>query len=167
MANIARWRTLPIELIQESIASSTSFREVAKKLGYATDSGSVQTSLRNMVKELNLDISHFKGQSWKKNQYDYESFTINSKKKNGSSTLIPLITLRGRKCEKCGLEEWLGQPITLEIHHKDGDRTNNTLENLQLLCPNCHSYTPNWRGRGRKKSQTRALEEEILQVNAG
>ena len=162
MANIARWRTLPVELIQGSVASSISFREVAQKLGYATDSGSVQTSLRKMVKELDLDVSHFKGQSWKQASYDYESFTTDSKKKNGSTTLIPLITLRGRKCQNCGLEEWLGQPITLEIHHEDGDRTNNTLENLKLLCPNCHSYTPNWRGRGRKKSQTRAPEQETF-----
>lgn len=74
----------------------------------------------------------------------------------------PLIKLRGRKCEKCGLEVWLDNPITLEIHHKDGDRSNNTLENLMLLCPNCHSYTPNWRGRGRKKSVAGAPELETL-----
>lgn len=163
MANKARWRTLPIEMIQDAIKTSISYREVAQKLGYATDSGSVQTSLRTMVKELNLDTSHFKGQAWKQQKYDYESFSVDSKKKNGSSTLNPLIVLRGRKCECCGLEEWLGQPITLEIHHENGDRTNNTLENLKLLCPNCHSYTPNWRSKGRiKKSTTRALEQETI-----
>jgi 5-methylcytosine-specific restriction endonuclease McrA len=56
-----------------------------------------------------------------------------------------LIKFRGHKCESCGNTEWFNQPIKLEIHHIDGDRTNNNLENLQLLCPNCHSITPNWR----------------------
>lgn len=53
-------------------------------------------------------------------------------------------------CECCGNTIWNGQPIVLEVHHKDGDRSNNELENLQLLCPNCHSMTSNWRGRGKK-----------------
>ena len=55
------------------------------------------------------------------------------------------------KCENCGLTEWLGQPIPLELHHKDGDRNNNTLENYQLLCPNCHALTDSYRGRNSKK----------------
>ena len=51
------------------------------------------------------------------------------------------------KCERCGLSEWLGEPLHLELHHIDGDKTNNTLENFQLLCPNCHSMTDSWRGK--------------------
>lgn len=42
-------------------------------------------------------------------------------------------------CELCGLSEWQGKKLTLEVHHKDGNHYNNTLDNLQLLCPNCHS----------------------------
>ena len=55
------------------------------------------------------------------------------------------------KCEQCGLIEWLGQPIPLELHHIDGDRTNNTIENFQLLCPNCHAFTDSYRGKNSKK----------------
>lgn len=55
------------------------------------------------------------------------------------------------KCEKCGLSEWLGQPIVLEVHHRDGDRTNNTIENFQLLCPNCHAQTDSYRGKNSAK----------------
>ena len=55
------------------------------------------------------------------------------------------------KCEKCGLSEWLGQPIALEVHHLDGDRTNNTIENFQLLCPNCHAQTDSYRGKNSAK----------------
>ena len=46
------------------------------------------------------------------------------------------------KCENCGLSEWMNQPIPLELHHKDGDHYNNDLENLQILCANCHALQP-------------------------
>ena len=59
--------------------------------------------------------------------------------------------LKPHKCECCGLETWLDSPIPLEIHHKDGDRTNNTLENFELLCPNCHAFTDSYRGKNCKK----------------
>ena len=50
-------------------------------------------------------------------------------------------------CERCGLTSWQGQPIPLELHHKDGNRYNNTLENFELCCPNCHAQTDSWRGK--------------------
>lgn len=52
-----------------------------------------------------------------------------------------------QKCECCGLSSWLGSPIPLEVHHKDGNRNNNTLENFELLCPNCHAFTDSYRGK--------------------
>ena len=63
-----------------------------------------------------------------------------------------LITERKKphRCECCGLTEWLGHPVPLELHHKDGDRTNNVFSNLKLLCPNCHALTGNYRGKNRK-----------------
>lgn len=152
MANIAKWRLFPNDQIEEIVKNARSFREVAQKLGYNKDSGSAITSMHNMCKELNLDTSHFLGQAWNRNNYDYELFTMDSPKKNGITTLNPLIHLRGRKCECCQNTEWLGQPINLEIHHLNGDRKDNRLENLHLLCPNCHSYTENWRGRGKRKT---------------
>lgn len=54
-----------------------------------------------------------------------------------------LIALRGRKCEQCGITQWLGKPINLEVHHIDFNHNNNEFCNLILLCPNCHSYTEN------------------------
>ena len=55
------------------------------------------------------------------------------------------------KCECCGLSSWLDQPIPLELHHKDGDRNNNSLENYELLCPNCHAFTDSYRGKNCSK----------------
>ena len=152
MAKQAKWKQFSKEYIEEIVQNSKSFREVAQALGYAKDSGGTQTSLKKMCEELNLNTSHFLGQGWNKENYDYSLFTIDSIKKNGITTLNPLIKLKGRKCECCGTTEWYGKPINLEIHHINGVRSDNRLENLQLLCPNCHSYTENWRGRKKKNN---------------
>jgi hypothetical protein len=52
---------------------------------------------------------------------------------------------RGNRCEECGISDWLGKPISMEVDHIDGDTNNNDLSNLKVLCPNCHSQTPTWR----------------------
>jgi len=58
--------------------------------------------------------------------------------------------LKENRCEACGLTEWLGRPLSMALHHVNGDGRDNRLENLQLLCPNCHSQTENFSGRGRR-----------------
>lgn len=50
-------------------------------------------------------------------------------------------------CENCGETEWMNKPIPLELHHINGDRFDNRLENLQILCPNCHAQTSNYSGK--------------------
>lgn len=59
--------------------------------------------------------------------------------------------IKAHRCESCGLETWLGQPIPLEVHHKDGNPSNNTVENFELLCPNCHAFTDSYRGKNSRK----------------
>jgi len=53
------------------------------------------------------------------------------------------------KCYSCNLTEWLNNPIPLELEHIDGNSSNNKLDNLTLLCPNCHSLTPTFRGKNK------------------
>ena len=72
------------------------------------------------------------------------------------------------KCIKCGLNEWMGKPLPLEIDHKDGDHHNNSRKNVEALCPNCHSLTSTWRGRnknrGQKKKKQKITDEMRVQA---
>lgn len=64
--------------------------------------------------------------------------------------------LKANRCEICGLDEWRGRPLSLELHHVNGDGNDNRLENLRLLCGNCHSQTDNWGGRGTARAKLAA-----------
>ncbi len=68
------------------------------------------------------------------------------------------------KCKKCNLDKWLGENITFELNHIDGDNKNNSKENLEILCPNCHSLTPNWRGKNIAKGNKKVGDEELLEA---
>lgn len=65
------------------------------------------------------------------------------------------VGLLDNRCQRCGLTEWLGRPLVIQIDHINGDRSDHRLENLQMLCPNCHSQTPTYgaRNRGRRRLQ--------------
>ncbi len=59
--------------------------------------------------------------------------------------------LKRDECELCGLTSWRAAPISVQLHHLNGDPDDHRLENLQLLCPNCHSQTDNFCGRKRRR----------------
>ena len=63
--------------------------------------------------------------------------------------------LKEEQCEMCGRRAWMGEPIPLELEHTNGQRGDNRFENLRLLCPNCHSFTPTYRGRNIGKTERR------------
>ena len=69
---------------------------------------------------------------------------------------IPIVSVkkylaetRGDKCEICGLKEWQEKPITLTMDHIDGNSSNNVIPNLRLICPNCDSQLPTFKGRNK------------------
>ena len=58
--------------------------------------------------------------------------------------------VKDQKCECCGLTEWLGKNISLELDHIDGNCYNHRIENLRIVCPNCHAQTETYRGKNKK-----------------
>lgn len=140
---IKKWQKFTKDDIEKIVKDSNSYKEVAEKLGY---SGADKNSkAREAIAELGIDASHLNNNA-KKGTFDYSRF-VYGKELKGSDSLNAIAALRGRACECCGLTEWMKRPIALEIHHIDGDRLNNNLDNLQLLCLNCHALTPNWKRR--------------------
>jgi hypothetical protein len=70
--------------------------------------------------------------------------------------------IKENRCEKCGITEWDGKPLSMALHHVNGDGKDNRLENLLFLCPNCHAQTPNYGGKGghRRKLHLRLVGSE-------
>lgn len=164
MSKVAKWRQLSEEEFAQLVKESRSFQDLAQRIGYKKEGGGTQAALKEAVKERGLNTSHFLGQGWNRDNHNYSTFAKNSAKKNGKSTLKAIINLRGRKCECCGFTEWLGKPINLEIHHIDGNHNNNELENIQLLCPNCHSYTDNYCGKNTNTGKVKVSNEDFVQA---
>lgn len=139
----------------EAVANNHSIAGVIRDLELIPAGGNY-TTVNNKIKELNLDISHFTGQGWnvgmkfkpKKakplseilvENINYQSFKLAKRLlKEG---------IKECRCERCKRVEWEGIPIPLELHHINGTRTDNRISNLQLLCPNCHALTDNYRAK--------------------
>jgi hypothetical protein len=69
---------------------------------------------------------------------------------------------QNERCNGCGISEWMGKPISLELEHKDGNHHNNIRTNLEALCPNCHSQTSTFRGRNKQNKRLLVSDEELL-----
>lgn len=148
------YKSTDAEFIQ-AVKSSNSIREALIKLNLKAAGGNYEC-FHKRVKELNLSIEHFtdpkawnKGKKFgpKRSLEEYLSgVPIQSHKLK-----LRLIAegIKQHKCEKCGITEWMGQPTPIELDHINGNNRDNRLENLRLLCPNCHAQTPTYRGRNK------------------
>ena len=151
--------------LQELLDTSNSYADVFRKLGMS-QYGSNYDTLRKAINIMELDLTKIAENRTKEKSVSYRERSGRDK--------IPLsdildgthkgeyrsASLRDRlieegykeyKCENCGLTTWLDGPIPLHLHHIDGNHNNNKLENLQLLCPNCHALTDNYAGKCNKK----------------
>lgn len=145
----------------EAIKNSLSYAEVIRKLNLKPAGGNYDT-IKRKIKELNLDTSHMTGQLWNKGKHFTRKKDSLKTILTKDSTFISTYKLKNRllkenikeyTCENCKLKEWCNKQIPLELHHINGDKHDNRIENLQLLCPNCHALTENYRGKNIKKEQ--------------
>ena len=149
------------EEFSEIVKSSLSIAEVIRKCGRIPAGGNYQV-IKKRIQKLNLSTEHFTGQGW--NTGDRYKIAVPAKPLQEilvkgcyyqSYKLAKRLIKEGlkeRKCECCGNTTWLDKGIPLELHHINGDNTDNRLENLQLLCPNCHAMTDNYRGKNKKST---------------
>ena len=135
-----------------AVSTSTRISEVARKLGLKPSSA---RHLRRHIVRLKLDTSHLITQHRPGDQAPLSS-RLTLKSGADSSWLKARIVQEGlqpEECSVCGLgPTWRDLPLTLQLDHINGDHSDNRLENLRLLCPNCHTQTPTW-GRGRKRAR--------------
>lgn len=75
-----------------------------------------------------------------------------------------IILEQNGKCNHCGINSWNNKPITLELEHIDGCNINNIRENLEAICPNCHSQTNTWRGKNKTNKRYKVSNDEIVKV---
>lgn len=107
-----------------------------------------QDTLNRYLKQMGIEYDgqqNKKGQQKGPNKYKTSTYYIETGAPISSAKLkekLLIDKVKEPKCEKCGLETWLGGPIPLELHHKDGNHYNNALDNLEILCPNCHALEP-------------------------
>lgn len=139
--------------------------DLIRSLGLRPSGGNFR-SIQNAVQRLNVNTSHFKRPTNRGYQKGLARFNkprplkeILVKGPSGYSNqyikkrLIQEGLVKD-KCSKCGLVDWLGEPLTLHLDHIDGNPSDNRLENLRILCPNCHAQTETY-CVGKKRLQER------------
>lgn len=144
------------EEFRQAVLSSRSKRQAITKLGLVPQGGNYRI-FDKLCADLNIDISHFKGQGWNKGitlstKTCLEDYLSNAKSIQSYKLKNLLLKEKYflRICFNCNNVSWQNQPIPLELDHIDGNQLNNTLLNLRLLCPNCHALNPTYRGKNRK-----------------
>ncbi|MEW5805400.1 MAG: HNH endonuclease signature motif containing protein [Patescibacteria group bacterium] len=157
---MAKGRSWEEKQLQEAVKKSFSYRQTLIKLGLRPTGGNYH-QIKKYIKELKADTTHFKGKGWNLGLRGIGKPRIPTKKilvKNSSFQTYKVKQrlfkegLKPQYCEECGwAEKTLDGYLPLELDHINGDRTDNRIKNLRILCPNCHSLKPTYRARKNKK----------------
>jgi len=157
---MSKKRSWSDEDLKKAVRSSKSIRSVLIKLGLVPAGGNYR-HVSASIKVLDLDIGHFTGMGWRKDKkFDFipRKKLIDILKKNSdfqSFKLKKRLFMAGLKKPKCEFCDWAEVSkdgrIPVELDHINGDRYDNRIENLRILCPNCHSLQPTHRGKNQKR----------------
>ncbi|MFG2291368.1 HNH endonuclease signature motif containing protein [Streptomyces sp. NPDC048595] len=148
------------EVLEAAVSASTNMCEVLRRLGLEVVGGH-HTHISRRIKAYGIDTSHFRvpttrGRPWRPRTPE----ALLVEQPAARARRVPSDRLRRAMTElgvseRCALCDtgtvWRGHPLPLEVDHIDGDWRDNRIENLRFLCPNCHSMTDNYRGRGKRR----------------
>ena len=152
-------RTWTDEQLLVAVSTNTSIAGVIRSLGLKSKGANYGT-VSKRISDLGIDASHMQWKSrntkgTSRNRYSLEEILVENSPYVNSNDLKQRLIREGileEVCTSCTLTEWMGQPIPLELDHINGVRTDNRIENLRIICPNCHALTPTYRGRSNRKS---------------
>ena len=141
----------------EAVETSTSIRQVLFKLGLKEAGGNYEVAKSRMSSLGVKLLSGPNGQGWSKGKTlgpkrpieDYLKEDVRVQSFRLKNRLLAE-GLKEHKCECCGITEWNGKPAPIELDHINGNHHDNRLENLRILCPNCHAQTDTYRGKNKK-----------------
>ena len=157
MANIKK--NINIEQFVKIANDSASASEAARRLGIPF------TTYKRYAEKFNVFKTNMSGKGIKNiNPYEIlyrlenSNYQISGKR---IKEVLFKLGIKEEKCEICGLKYWNGKLIPLELHHIDGNKFNNRIDNFQILCPNCHSLTDNFRGRILKDKKLFEINEDL------
>jgi 5-methylcytosine-specific restriction endonuclease McrA len=165
IAKQSRLRLFTKEEIQHALDISNGYTRALRYLGIGGMS-SINT-LKKLIEEYSLDDSKCieNGKKASRNSFNTDKIPLskilveNSTYTNRGRLKIRLINegYKRNVCEICGISNWNNKPIVLQLHHKNGISNDNRLDNLMLLCPNCHSQTENYCGANNLKCNNFAI----------
>ena len=152
-----KYKQISLEELDKLVKESTTYSDLMRKLGYTVNRGNSFLGLKKYLRENSIDTSHFVGKAHgtsDTSEYSLEEIMVeNSIYSNITRFKKRLIKAKliEYKCSCCGITEWQGKPLVLQLHHINGNNRDNRIENLTFLCPNCHSQTENFSGRNMEK----------------